>query len=293
MDPLVAGAEINELPTYADDDDFAATSVSFDFTQPPIVAEPEGILVEGASTDGAIAGTDPKPINGGVILAGTSPNGEGGDAKISAALAEPGPIEPAGMRTLGPFDCKALSGFACCLLIKNAVRDRDVHDRAIQCMLDYEETTCKKKWWIEGEHTKKVLIHANDNRKVTQTPMVTGSWAACSGKWGDVKRNWNKKWINYRCGAKFNNQPCEEGYCCSAFGYCGKSKPWCDTNCQSQCWASSLTSGFAYEPRCGAAREGLGCHGTHCCSKDNFCGPSANHCDRSKGCQFDIGTCWA
>ena len=63
-----------------------------------------------------------------------------------------------------------MTGFDCCLVIKHKVRDADINGRAIQCHLDYEETTCKKKWPLETEESKKVLMYATIMKWSARTP---------------------------------------------------------------------------------------------------------------------------
>ena len=50
----------------------------------------------------------------------------------------------AGARPLEPFDCTGMNGRDCCLAIKHQVQDADIYGNAMQCFLDYEESTCKK-----------------------------------------------------------------------------------------------------------------------------------------------------
>ncbi|XP_024032793.1 endochitinase [Morus notabilis] len=43
-----------------------------------------------------------------------------------------------------------------------------------------------------------------------------------------------------QCGTQYPNCNCPEGYCCSIYGYCGTTDPYCAPgNCQCQCPASS------------------------------------------------------
>ena len=95
------------------------------------------------------------------------------------ALSVPPTIVEAGSRIVGPFNCKDMTGFQCCLLIKHEVRDADINGRAIQCHLDYAYSSCKKEWRIETEESRKVLIYATHNDKVSADPMVSGSWPQC------------------------------------------------------------------------------------------------------------------
>ena len=84
-----------------------------------------------------------------------------------------------------------MTGFECCLLIKHKVRDLDMHGRAIQCHLDYDKTTCKKKYLME-QANKKVFIYANHKDYVSKEPKITNTWPTCSTKWGKT-RDWSEK----------------------------------------------------------------------------------------------------
>ena len=170
-----------------------ADPVKFNFNEPPILLENEPILVEGATTDGTIAGTESFPINGGVVLDIAARNTGEGNIGLRSALNEPPIIHAAGSRIIGPFDCRGMTGFSCCLVIKHFVRDSDLNSRSVQCHLDYDSTTCKKKWWLATETSKKVLIYANHNEMVNRDPMISGSWPQCDATWGET-RDWGKAW---------------------------------------------------------------------------------------------------
>ena len=103
------------------------------FTEPPLVVEPEPVLVVGASVQEAIDGTSTDPINGGVVLDSSTTATEEGTARLNVAIeeatSEDAVIPPAGNRVIGPFSCKGMTGFKCCLYIKTQVPDADVNDR--------------------------------------------------------------------------------------------------------------------------------------------------------------------
>nr|AAP03089.1 class Ib chitinase 2 [Galega orientalis] len=42
-----------------------------------------------------------------------------------------------------------------------------------------------------------------------------------------------------QCGSQANGAVCPNGLCCSKFGWCGNTDPWCGDGCQSQCKSSS------------------------------------------------------
>lgn len=95
VDNIAIPLDLSEPPLPFDDD-----------FEPPLFIEPEPLLVDGATTDGVIDGTDDNEINGGVITDKLVPNSGNGDAKLEFALNEPPTIEEAGARTIGPFDCR-------------------------------------------------------------------------------------------------------------------------------------------------------------------------------------------
>ena len=161
-----------------DTDATTTPSDSFDFSEPPIVLLDEPVLVVGSTTNGAISGNETNPINGGVLLDPSASNTAEGDARLAGELSLTYTITEAGLRRLGPFNCRGLTGFSCCLLIKHQVRDSDYNGRAIQCHLDYEGSTCKKHY-ADVETAKKVLIHENEYEKVSQVPYIQGSWPSC------------------------------------------------------------------------------------------------------------------
>jgi len=51
-------------------------------------------------------------------------------------------------------------------------------------------------------------------------------------KKGEKQKNKNSN--SYRCGKKYGK--CQDGYCCSKYGWCGKSDSYCNINngCQSE-----------------------------------------------------------
>ena len=175
--------------TYEYDDDVV-------LEEPPLIAFDEVIEgVDGATVNQYIAAesTDPTagagtegtttdttaPIAGGVLTDGTAQSTPEGDARIQEALAEAvaagDTVPEAGTRTIGPFDCSGLTGEDCCALIKLKVRDSDIQGNAIQCTLNYSETSQKKKYW-NNLRGKKVHIFENHNGLVSKDPKISGSW---------------------------------------------------------------------------------------------------------------------
>lgn len=123
----------------------------------------------------------------------------------------------AGSRVLAPVDCTGMNGRDCCLAIKHQVQDSDIYvskfscffiykmyitftishyqcfnlisqlvtqGNAIQCFLDYDESTCKKTWWRDMLETKRVMIYQNHEGFVSKDPIVEGAWPSCELKWG-------------------------------------------------------------------------------------------------------------
>jgi len=84
---------------------------------------------------------------------------------------------------------------------------------------------------------------------------------------------------NGRCGPDYGS--CDEGECCSQYGWCGKSDDHCDVGCQPKYGICKS------EDRCG---PGYGsCSGGKCCSKYGWCGKSDDYC--GVGCQPEYGLC--
>lgn len=149
----------------------------------PLIFADEPVLVEGATVEGAISGTDDKPIAGGVVIDPGTPNADAeADATFDAAIQEAQQtletegVPEAGTRALPTFDCEGLSGYNCCLLIKSTVADSDVYGNAIQCHLNYAEGSIKAEYMKTNSRGKKVHIYANHNWYVTKVPKITGKW---------------------------------------------------------------------------------------------------------------------
>lgn len=162
------------------------------FSENPNEVLESATLFDGATTDDAIRGNNTEPITGGVVLSSSVEDTPEGAERLALALSEPPSIAPAGPRTIGPFDCRGLTGTSCCLRIKHEVRDADIYDRAIQCTLGYKETTCKAQWWIESDTSKKVKIYANANEMVREDPMIEGSWPQCEEKFDSTVHDFNE-----------------------------------------------------------------------------------------------------
>lgn len=161
--------------------------------EPPLVVFDE--VIEGVTgstvdefmteeTTEPVDGGDPTtdttaPIAGGVLTDGTAENAPEGDALIQAALQEiadsGGAVPPEGERTIAPINCTGLTGESCCLLIKLLIRDSDTNGNAIQCTLNYAESTSKKTYW-RNLRGKKVQIFANHNGLVSKNPKIVGNW---------------------------------------------------------------------------------------------------------------------
>jgi len=105
-----------------------------------------------------------------------------------------------------------------------------------------------------------------------------------------------------RCGKSYGS--CEKGYCCSQYGWCGKSDRHCEleNGCQSK--FGYCKPGFtkistiatttkiktnSIKDRCG---KGYGSRQKgYCCSQYGWCGKSDAYCNVEKGCQSGFGKC--
>jgi len=96
---------------------------------------------------------------------------------------------------------------------------------------------------------------------------------------------------NGKCGKGYGK--CPDDYCCSKYGWCGKSKDYCSTGCQSKFGQCSKeeeeVTQLSTNGRCG---DGYGrCPKGECCSKYGWCGHSDEHCATNNGCKTKYGIC--
>jgi len=104
----------------------------------------------------------------------------------------------------------------------------------------------------------------------------------------------------WQCGKGIRS--CKEGYCCSKYGWCGKTSAYCDIErgCQSEFGRCndkpssphhSKKTIKKYHPwQCGKGIRS--CKEGYCCSKYGWCGKSASYCSKDEGCQSEFGKCW-
>jgi len=111
---------------------------------------------------------------------------------------------------------------------------------------------------------------------------------------------------DWKCGKKYGK--CKKDYCCSKYGWCGKSDIYCDISkgCQSKYGKCNSETpienneddedndedneiAISTDGRCGENRGK--CMKGYCCSKYGWCGKSDKYCKISKGCKPDYGKC--
>jgi len=90
---------------------------------------------------------------------------------------------------------------------------------------------------------------------------------------------------------------CNEGFCCSKYGYCGTSSDHCGQGCQSEfgrCDVYNASATLNNNPlptsyyNCGAM-YGQRCADGWCCSANGYCGKTEFYC--GNGCQKKYGKC--
>ncbi|ORY34377.1 hypothetical protein LY90DRAFT_387004, partial [Neocallimastix californiae] len=113
-----------------------------------------------------------------------------------------------------------------------------------------------------------------------------------------------------RCG-QVNGLACPTGYCCSQFGFCGKTESYCGKGCQSEFGicngttssvadaTTTTTTGKKYrtptndnvstDDTCGPLRGNKICPEGKCCSEYGYCGDTDEYC--GKGCLSEFGRC--
>jgi len=92
--------------------------------------------------------------------------------------------------------------------------------------------------------------------------------------------------VKGKCGPGIGS--CSSGYCCSKYGWCGKSSKHCAVSegCQSA-YGLCTENNSSLEGKCG---EGYGkCPSGQCCSKHGWCGKTDEYC--ANGCQSEFGKC--
>ncbi|OUM62881.1 carbohydrate-binding module family 18 protein, partial [Piromyces sp. E2] len=92
-----------------------------------------------------------------------------------------------------------------------------------------------------------------------------------------------------RCGPGYGS--CDDGYCCSQYGWCGKTEEHCriDNGCQSNYGYCLGVTPQPANDRCGSKFGNAKCGSGECCSQYGYCGTSKDHC--GKGCQSEFGVC--
>jgi hypothetical protein len=78
---------------------------------------------------------------------------------------------------------------------------------------------------------------------------------------------------SYSCD---KSNPCSNGACCGASGFCGYGPTYCGDGCISNCDAKASCGQYAETP-------GAGCPLNVCCSQYGFCGTTPDFC--GTGCQ--------
>lgn len=145
----------------------------------PMIFERRPILVMCKSV--REAREDPEntnPIQGGVVIPEDLNNTPEAQQRLADALTEyddPTKVVKEGSRLLEPFDCSGMNGYTCCLYIKAIVNDADIYNKAIQCHLNFIETSYKAKHFFNNRG-QKVHIFANHNFMVNRDPYVQGSF---------------------------------------------------------------------------------------------------------------------
>ncbi|ORX42184.1 hypothetical protein BCR36DRAFT_587370 [Piromyces finnis] len=110
-----------------------------------------------------------------------------------------------------------------------------------------------------------------------------------------------KKHHPWQCGKNIGS--CMEGYCCSYYGWCGKTERYCNVElgCQSEfgdCYIGKqkVTTPYIngkkqYHPlQCGKGIHS--CEKGYCCSRHGWCGKTEKYCNVELGCQSEFGECF-
>jgi hypothetical protein len=84
-----------------------------------------------------------------------------------------------------------------------------------------------------------------------------------------------------RCGADFGGAKCNIGYCCSQYGWCGKTLDHCNTNiCKPSNVPEKCFAEVRADERCGPDFGNAKCKPGMCCSEHGWCGNTIDHCNK-------------
>jgi len=156
------------------------------------------------------------------------------------------------------------------------------------CQTDFGECYSNK----SNENVTKINIK-NENNKSTQNNQNSNNKLPISK--------------DGRCGKDV--AICNEGFCCSMYGWCGKTDKYCkiEEGCQKEfgvCNSNKNTDNkigdnefngvelpISKDGRCG---EGIAiCGEDSCCSNFGWCGKTKDHCMIDRGCQTEFGICYS
>jgi len=121
-------------------------------------------------------------------------------------------------------------------------------------------------------------------------------------KWSSKLHHVNANDINHKqCGGSYGS--CTDDYCCSKYGYCGKTDDYCGIGCQAsfgkcnkitttikkttQTTNNNKATQTINHKQCGGSHGS--CTDGYCCSKYGYCGKTDDHC--GIGCQANFGKC--
>jgi len=62
----------------------------------------------------------------------------------------------------------------------------------------------------------------------------TNGWSTIQNSCVGITKSSSNIRSDGRCVSSYDNANCHTGYCCSKYGYCGKSKDHCGSGCQGK-----------------------------------------------------------
>ena len=100
---------------------------------------------------------------------------------------------------------------------------------------------------------------------------------------------------NGQCGNGVTCAGSPYGDCCSTRGWCGSGSSYCSAStCQPSFGKCQTYSKIPIVSQNGACGNGVTCLGSvfgNCCSKNGYCGSSADYCSLTARCQPLFGSC--
>jgi len=107
------------------------------------------------------------------------------------------------------------------------INQDDLNKRGLLCGVIYTPKYTKDEW-----HCCDFNCQNEDSWACRSDCITYQADTQRAGGCRNCKNNRGNTRKDGRCGKGYNNAHCHTGYCCSQYGYCGKTKDHCGKGCQ-------------------------------------------------------------